>query len=350
MLKQDKTTETVHTFNESKPATGSPVWWCDNKICSSYNDLFLVGLVLKTHLSTFLVSSCPHLIGEIVQLLCRYVGGAGRLVGGWRVVGAVLVQLGRSVSIFWSVGSDCHSFGLYPHHDRFFLKHPDLLPQVPVGLTTTCTVTWLSDHTNYTVCHLCNSSPVQMYFGENFYKHQILSDKKDVWMLPVVHQLLIWKWWTSCRSSQTHSSGTWAGRRPQREPPPPAHQWERSIKPEPTQVDFTFKTSAFISFINVEPSDSDRTTGQVFRFMNKSFQSQHQFKKMKGNWNFVLWSGQRSLASWGVLSGISRRMTTHRLWLGRTFCPHGATWTTGRAVSQWEKKISQDKNKPHFTV
>lgn len=122
----------------------------------------MVGLVLRTHLGTFLVPSRPHLIGEIIQLLCRYVGGAGRLVGGCGVVGGVLVQLGRSVSIFWSVGSDCHSFGLYPHHDRFSLKHSDFFPQVPVGLTTTCTVTRLSNHTNYTVCQLFNSCPVQI--------------------------------------------------------------------------------------------------------------------------------------------------------------------------------------------
>lgn len=50
-----------------------------------------------------------------------------------------------------------------------------------------------------------------------------------------------------------------------------------------------------------------------------------------------------------VLSGISLRISTQRLWMGRTFCPHGATWTSGRAASQSEEKMSQDSVRSHLT-
>lgn len=97
--------------------------------------------IKRTHLGTFWISWCswsPHLIGEIIELLCWHVGWAGLLVGGRGKVGAVmigaLVQLGRCIAIFWSVGGDCHGFGLYPHHDWLSLKHSNLFTQVPVGL------------------------------------------------------------------------------------------------------------------------------------------------------------------------------------------------------------------------
>lgn len=96
--------------------------------------------IKRTHVSTFLVSCrsrSPHVIGEIIQLL----GGAGLLVAAWGEVGiriAALVQLSGSVAIFWSEGSDCHGFGLYPHHDRLSLKLSNLFSEVLVGLMT-CT-------------------------------------------------------------------------------------------------------------------------------------------------------------------------------------------------------------------
>lgn len=71
------------------------------------------------------------------------MGGTVLLVGACGEVGAVmtaaLVQLGRSVAIFGSIGSDCHGFGLYPHHDWLSLKHPNLFSEVLVGLMM-CTV------------------------------------------------------------------------------------------------------------------------------------------------------------------------------------------------------------------
>ncbi|CAN7946086.1 unnamed protein product, partial [Ixodes pacificus] len=48
------------------------------------------------------------------------------------------------------------------------------------------------------------------------------------------------------------------------------------------------------------------------------------------NWGHFSPSNRDSILTLtGVLSGISRRMRTHRLWFGRTFSPASSTWTFG---------------------
>jgi hypothetical protein len=40
------------------------------------------------------------------------------------------------------------------------------------------------------------------------------------------------------------------------------------------------------------------------------------------------------ISSAGVFSGISRKITIQRLWLGRTLCPSSSTWTFGDSATQ----------------
>lgn len=138
---------TIHTWNEPWAATVSTHQRKQRKsffsACSCNNKLFLYSCRnVWTHFSTLWVSWrswSPHLIGEIIKVLCRHVAGAGLLKGGRRKVWAILVavfQLGGSVAIFWSIRSDCHGFGLYPRHDWLSVEHPDILSQVLVGLMT----------------------------------------------------------------------------------------------------------------------------------------------------------------------------------------------------------------------
>lgn len=115
-----------------------------------------------------MVSSRPHLTGEVARRWRSHVGGAGLLVDirweeGAEMI-AALVQLGGPVAIFWSVGIDGHGPGLDPHHDRLAVKLPDLLSEVPVGLMTTCEETCgcqftkhsssneISDRLHFTCC------------------------------------------------------------------------------------------------------------------------------------------------------------------------------------------------------
>ena len=44
--------------------------------------------------------------------------------------------------------------------------------------------------------------------------------------------------------------------------------------------------------------------------------------------------GLTSTSSTLVSSGISRNITVHRVWLGRTFKPSASTWTLGDSVGE----------------
>ena len=44
--------------------------------------------------------------------------------------------------------------------------------------------------------------------------------------------------------------------------------------------------------------------------------------------------GLTSTSSTLVSSGISRNITVHRVWLGRTFKPSASTWTLGDSVEE----------------